>query len=70
MGHEKPNWETTLFLLCIHGTSALVQIKNYTTVWISLQDKMVPAQAIEFTWSEIIAIFLIDAMIKAVKKFK
>ena len=30
-----------------HGASALVQIKNYPTVWISLQDKMIPAQAIE-----------------------
>ena len=37
LGHGKPQ----------HGASALVQIKNYPTVWISLQDKMIPAQVIE-----------------------
>ena len=37
LGHGKPQ----------HGASALVQIKNYPTVWISLQDKMIPVQAIE-----------------------
>ena len=37
LGHGKPQ----------HGASELVQIKDYPTVWISLQDKMIPVQAIE-----------------------
>ena len=60
LGHGKPQ----------HGASALVQIKNCRTVWISLRDKMIPVQAIEHDL-KLKHFFLIDAMVSwVVKKFK